>query len=311
MASWAGWVRASVIEADLLSAIAYTTDVPDGDEPSITVHHAAPTENEGVPGAIYSPLARLTRPTPGDFLAQLDLVHAYADLRGDRGVEALAQLDYGVPFFATILSLDAERTRHTLELLAVGQAFASSVAMRAKHALACRRPDVYSAQIQPMIPTPGHGALPSGHATEATFAARLLCHLLGSPRADLDAGGPVTQGDMLMAQAARIAVNRTVAGVHFPADSLAGAALGLTLADYFATRATGAGEVHPLAFDGRGIGQRDFAWREVTAAQAGEAEGGASVQRLGGRPLTAGASAPLAWLWERAASEWTAGRAGA
>ena len=39
-----------------------------------------------------------------------------------------------------------------------------------------------------------------------------------------------------MNQAARIAINRTVAGVHFPVDSMAGQLLGLTVAEYFIKR---------------------------------------------------------------------------
>ena len=39
-----------------------------------------------------------------------------------------------------------------------------------------------------------------------------------------------------MRLATRIAVNRTIAGVHFPIDSAAGAVLGLTLGLYFVAR---------------------------------------------------------------------------
>ena len=42
--------------------------------------------------------------------------------------------------------------------------------------------------------------------------------------------------EQLMRQAARVAINRTVAGVHFPVDSTAGRVLGVTLAEYFIAR---------------------------------------------------------------------------
>ena len=41
------------------------------------------------------------------------------------------------------------------------------VEMRFKHELACWRPADYSFQVQPMITTPGHGSLPSGHCTQS------------------------------------------------------------------------------------------------------------------------------------------------
>ncbi len=87
-----------------------------------------------------------------------------------------------------------------------------------------------------MITTPGHGSFPSGHATQAHAVAHVLKALL-----HLD---PTRQAhamviDQLDRQAARIATNRVVAGVHFPVDSMAGRMLGIALAEYFVGRCTG------------------------------------------------------------------------
>ena len=87
--------------------------------------------------------------------------------------------------------------------------------------------------MQPIILTPGHATLPSGHATEAFATALVLRELLresGSPYDD------ASYGRQFFRLAARMAINRTVAGVHFPIDSVAGAMLGLTLGNYFLAR---------------------------------------------------------------------------
>ena len=110
------------------------------------------------------------------------------------------------------------------------------VEMRFKHGLACRRPHEYSPQVQPIILTPAHGTLPSGHATEAFTAALVLWRLLRD--ADTKPYNHSSWGKQLMRLAARIAINRTVAGVHFPVDSAAGALLGLTLGQYLVNLCT-------------------------------------------------------------------------
>ena len=123
-----------------------------------------------------------------------------------------------------------------MELIHAALRFAYTVEMRIKHALACRRPHEYSPQIQPIIACPLHGSLPSGHATEAFLFAHLLAVLSRRGKWNDRESVWVNQ---LMRQANRIAVNRTVAGVHFPVDSVAGALLGLTLAEYLVNLCAG------------------------------------------------------------------------
>ena len=103
----------------------------------------------------------------GFWAKQLDLVANWADLRAERCNEILSQLSPPLVFWASVLGLDPQRHKWTLEVVAAALRLANHAEMRFKHALACRRPVEMSPQLQPMIQTPGHGSLPSGHATEA------------------------------------------------------------------------------------------------------------------------------------------------
>jgi PAP2 superfamily len=116
--------------------------------------------------------------------------------------------------------------------------------MRFKFALGVPRPMEFSALVQPVILTPGYTAFPSGHATEAYFAAELLSmlHYTNSdgskfPKDPKDSARSSVRGQ-LHRLAFRVAENRVVAGLHFPIDSVAGQLLGITLARYFVSRAT-------------------------------------------------------------------------
>jgi hypothetical protein len=241
-----------------------------------------------------TPLVRLTRPSADIFKQQADLVSNYAELRGSRGSEILTEMTPQVPFWGSVVGLTAHRHKWTLELVDLSLLLASHVEMRFKHAFACPRPVELSPQIQPMIPTPGHASWPSGHATEAFIVATVLQALLphGSK-----------YKEQLERQAARIAVNRTVAGLHYPVDSAVGRLLGTALADFFIARCTGKLKVHERGFNGPKFhGPKaqvlDFDPRvSMIDNKSGYYEYGASASAIAASPL-------LEFMWTKAAKEW-------
>ena len=198
-----------------------------------------------------------------------------------------------------------------MELLATAGQFASVAVQKVKYTLAGKRPIEFSPQVQPMILTPTHGTLPSGHATEAFLLARLLVKLQRAAKTP-QYQDPVW-AEMLMRQAARVAVNRTVAGVHFPADSAAGALMGLTLADFIAERCDPGVRTrsHGRFLGGNFDGAQDFDWHMLYDAaedsqprHSGERHHPWARVGRAKAPRGAEGSAVLAWLWDKAVAEW-------
>ncbi|MCQ0969347.1 phosphatase PAP2 family protein (plasmid) [Paracoccus sp. TK19116] len=259
---------------------------------SATILHRLP--NADPRKADYAPLATITRPTVDQFRAAVTLVGGYADLREDRLSEILSQTTEIIAFFAAISPVEPSRSKNIREILSVGLDIATMCVMRVKLALGCPRPTQFSDRVQPMISCPSHAAYPSGHSTQAFTLATLLT-LLDDPAAGVD---PESQ---LYRMACRIAINRTVAGVHYPADSASGAILGIQIGRYLMARALNK-EVTSATFDGSAFevphGPRDFHFAELQAMLAGDATtsfGAAQPVRV----------APL-WssIWARASEEW-------
>ncbi len=164
--------------------------------------------------------------------------------------------------------------------------------MLPKHKLAIRRPDEIDTRILPLIPTPGHGAFPSGHATQAFAMATVLAALVRAvPSTHFpDADKRIT---LLFRQAHRIAVNRTVAGVHFPMDSAAGARLGLQIGRVLVGLMSGAMAPAPqVAFDPNLDKSRDFLFADLAA----DLPPARVTSPLTKDPL-------FAWLWDQARAE--------
>jgi hypothetical protein len=157
--------------------------------------------------------------------------------------------------------------------------------------------------VQPMVPAPLHGTLPSGHATEAfmfAFVLRALLRDAWSRQHGWDEERfKSSWSDMLLRQAERVAINRTVAGVHFPVDSAAGFALACSLARYFLGRCGEGSTVQACEFEAcPGDADRDFRWRDYDRASWMRPVANSKPQHI--KP-----SAMLHWLWrEKATMEW-------
>jgi PAP2 superfamily len=180
-------------------------------------------------------ICRISRPGGTIFTKQLELVRAYADLRLDRMAEILAQEMDILSFFAAVMPMSVPRRKATFELLTAVQSLCIGLEMQAKHYCWAPRPTELASDIQPAIPTPEHSTFPSGHATEA-FAVATVLHRLAS---GAGSSTGLAQSAMLFRLAHRIAANRTVAGLHFPVDSAAGAMLGCAIGDAFCAMLAG------------------------------------------------------------------------
>lgn len=238
--------RRLVLLAELMEDIGFAAEPHDGPVPAtdraITVLRRK--AGKGATDPTYTPLATVIRPGVADLGKAAPLVAAYAELRSDRMAEILVQKESLIPFAASILPITPARAPATIEMLETGLAIVAPVVMRVKIALGCPRPSQFSDRIQPMIAEPGHPTLPSGHSMQLFTLATMLTVL-----ADPQAG--VESDSQLYRLACRIAINRTVAGVHFPVDSASGAVLGIQLGRYLMARGMDeAGSVGSARFDG-------------------------------------------------------------
>lgn len=223
MNKWEPIVRFYVCLSELLGSVNF----------SVTSSNAAVLNGDG------AQVIKMQRPDMGDvpflstsknlglFRKQMPLMEAWAELREDRATEIQAQMAPQIAFWSATCGLQPTRYKYTFEFLNLALAFAATSAFRFKNAFGCPRPVEYWPGLQPMIPTPEHSTYPCGHATEAFIAAHVLSALDGeSARSGSDLY------IQLFTQASRVAVNRTVAGVHFPIDNWAGEKLGTALSEY-------------------------------------------------------------------------------
>ena len=287
-----------------------------------------PSDAEGAHGVAHlchsdalhdSPLVELMRlaaPGPDVFAQQLEYLDHYADLRADRMEEIDVQLTDLTSFFAALAHMHPARNKATLTFIQAALRFCAMVQFRIKHGFGCARPSSLSPQVMPMIQTPAHGTLPSGHATEAMFLATLF-----KAMAEELSLGIIGDRDAWLSQfraqcdrlAVRIAASRTMAGVHFPVDSAAGAVLGDTLARYVLARVKTPAPQSGVAPDPvvwrkldanmQAFGAADYTVDTMAALRDGGAINGQTVTTLSTEQLSLRYSPQLEWLWQSCVKE--------
>jgi hypothetical protein len=144
--------------------------------------------------------------------------------RTEQLAELVLQADAAPYFMLAVVGATPVTHPYTIECLDAAGSLASAVLHPIKHTFRTPRPSTRSARIVPLIHTPSHYSFPSGHATYVYCAAELLAALAGQQHPD-----PGDLRSALQRAAALIADNRVVAGVHYPADSDAGRAIGFAI----------------------------------------------------------------------------------
>ena len=246
----------------------------------------------------YNKICSVEKPDFDTLKTQLTWVRNYADLREDRIPEITIQTEDIVSFFGSLSFLNASRRGKTLELLSLVQMLAIHLEMQVKHYCWSPRPIDLAKQVQPIIQTPDHSTFPSGHATEA-YAMATVLHRLEEQESP---GDGIEKRAMPFRVAHRIAVNRCVAGVHYPVDSAAGAILGCAIGEAFYGVAMGGSPVR-LSYGSEGAllpAEEDFtqAWLagNFATAKRGRKQTG-KIER----------SALIHQSWNAAQNEWRSG----
>lgn len=213
-------------------------------------------------------ICKLLRPAMTVFEAQLEFVANYAELRADRSAEIQAQAHSIMGFFAGLAPLGRPHLNKTMDILIGVHSAAILLEMQVKHYCLAPRPMDFAPQIYPIIETPSHSSFPSGHSTES-FAIATVLHFLMTGQKPLTG---MQNWAMPFRLAHRIAVNRTVAGVHFPVDSAAGALLGCSIGQAVINLLMGE-KLSAFAFDGTFDGDFTSTWLTgaLAAAQTGAA----------------------------------------
>ena len=154
---------------------------------------------------------------------ELQLLHEYVALRTpERVAQIKAEIGGdGIQIGPETITTYMTDARYPLTGKLIGQLLdeINPVVMRQKVKYDRVRAHKLDPTLTTVIDVPEHGAYPSGHSTQAHAIAFLLTVLAPDRQAEFES------------DALRVAVNREIAGVHYPSDSAAGRLLARQLVD--------------------------------------------------------------------------------
>jgi len=146
--------------------------------------------------------------TPAQLRAELAYLWWLKNTQRDIRQEAIeAQAGDFTTYFADLLACSPASRPATWSLVLIGLQVGGLVVTRLKKKYSRARPAQVWAAVSPEIATPPHPAYPSGHALQAFLIQD--CVTLAAP----------VMGSALQWLADQIALNREVAGVHWPSDA--------------------------------------------------------------------------------------------
>jgi hypothetical protein len=141
--------------------------------------------------------------------------------RADAMGEILAQAGSFVGDFAGLLDCNTVSHAKTIELISACVSIAGFAGQHFKQVNDRRRPSHVAPALKPPIDVPGHGSYPSNHAAQAFLVMDALGAVFGTKKGAAERAQNAAM-PAVRALAARIAVNREIAGVHYPSDTEAG-----------------------------------------------------------------------------------------
>ena len=156
---------------------------------------------------------KLQPPPPSNFL-DVQRLHVMTDLRSESALREInEEADDPTPKFWAVAGISPADNPKLQKTISIVQPLTAAIVLDLKAKYARTRANDVDPSLKTAIPVPGHKAYPSGHATQSFITALAFANVY-----------PEKSGEF-MKLAAKVAINREIAGLHYTSDSDAGAVL--------------------------------------------------------------------------------------